>query len=366
VTSPPLAESEQHQTASRQLFFWLGGSVLLLGLLVFAAEYLRRQGIDPRSWLADVWATMMAVPLGFLLMAMALKLTCVALDSFAWMTTLRAAFPNREISYRQVFGIVQGGVAILTVIPPKFGGIPVLGLYRAILPDLPLTTLLASRGVQGISSWITGTLIVLAFGASVVAVEDGGEAGWTDRALLFAREQPILATVLVLVVAGLLVLLARQGRSWARAVGQQLLYAGAIVRQPRRYALLVVLPTVLAFLLRWAMTATLLLAFNIPANLETLVRVNVAHGIARSVQVTPGGFGTTQVFDLVALQGFATPEVITAYSLAQSALLLFFNVFCGVLALLWVLGWDRTVGLFKRTRSRDDLAGVPAEANAST
>jgi hypothetical protein len=263
-----------------------------------------------------------------------------------------------------VFGIVQGGVGILTIIPPKFGGFPVLGLYRAVLPDLPLTTMVASRGVQGAASWIAGTLIVLAFGAA--SVEAGGEEDWTNRALRVAQEQPLLAVVLILGVAGLVVLLARQGKSWVHALGQQLLYAGAIVRQPGRYALLVALPTVLALALRWAMTATLLMAFAIPVSLETLVRVNVAHGLARSVQVTPGGFGTTQIFDLVALRGFATPEVITAYSLAQSALLLFFNVLCGILAVLWVLGWDRTVGLFKRTRDRDAMPVLPTKANAGT
>lgn len=364
MTSPMVAESDQRQGGGRRLFIWLGGGVLLLGIVIVAMEYLRRQGADPRAWLTQVWGTMMAVPLRLLIVAMAFKLTCVALDSFAWMTTLRAAFPDRQITYRQVFGIVQGGVGILTVIPPKFGGIPVLGLYRAVMPDLPLTTMVASRGVQGIASWMTGTLILLVFGASTV--EAGGESGWTNRALGFVREQPLLAVAVIFALAGVVVLLARQGRSWVRATVRQLVIAGAIVRQPGRYALLVVLPTVLAFALRWAMTATLLMAFVIPANLETLVRVNVAHGLARSVQVTPGGFGTTQVFDLVALQGFATPEVITAYSLAQSALLLFFNVLCGILALLWVLGWDRTVGLFKRTRDRKTMPGMPAKANAST
>lgn len=175
-----------------------------------------------------------------------------------------------------------------------------------------------------------------------------------------------MAAVIALGVVGLAMLLAKQGRSWVRAIGQQLLIAGAIVRQPGRYALLVALPTILAPILRWAMTATLLMAFAIPVSLETLVRVNVAHGLARSVQVTPGGFGTTQVFDLVALRGFASPEVITAYSLAQSALLLFFNVLCGILAVLWVLGWDRTVGLFKRTRDRDAMPVMPAKASAGT
>ena len=363
MISPASAEPEHRRTGDKQRFLWIGGSVLLLGLLL-AVEYLRRQGTDPRVWLGEVWGTIVAVPPRFLLIAMALKLACVALDSFAWMITLRAAFPDRKITYRQVFGIVQGGVGILTIIPPKFGGLPVLGLYRAVFPELPLTTMVASRGVQGIVSWIAGTMVLVAFGAS--AVEAGGEAGWADRALRFAQEQPLTAGLIALGVVGLAVLVARQGRSWVRAVGQQLLYAGAIVRQPGRYLLLVALPTILALALRWAMTATLLMAFAIPVSLETLVRVNVAHGLARSVQVTPGGFGTTQVFDLVALQGFATPEVITAYSLGQSALLLFFNVFCGILAVLWVLGWDRTVGLFKRSRDRDTVPAIPAKANAST
>lgn len=360
----PDAEAVHRQPDSRRRFFWLGGCILVVGLLVVALEYLRRQGTDPRAWLSGVWGTMLAAPPRFLLIAMALKLACVALDAFAWMITLRAAFPQRVITFRQVFGIVQGGVGLLTIIPPKFGGIPVLGLYRAVLPDLPLTTMVASRGVQGAASWIVGTLIVVAFGAT--ALETGGEAGWSDRAMRLAQEQPLLAAVIIVGVAGLVVVLAKQGRTWFRALVQQLLYAGAIVRQPGRYALLVALPTILALILRWAMTATLLMAFAIPVHIETLVRVNVAHGLARSVQVTPGGFGTTQVFDLVALRGFATPEVITAYSLAQSALLLFFNVFCGILAVLWVLGWDRTIGLFKHERDRGATPAMPAKANAGT
>lgn len=364
MSLPAEAEPTRHLTDQQRRSLWLGGSFLLLGLLVVVAEYVRRQGSDPRLWLSEVWGTMLAVPLRFLLIAMALKLACVALDAFAWMTVLRAAFPGRTITYRQVFGIVQGGVGILTIIPPKFGGIPVLGLYRAVLPELPLTTMVASRGVQGAASWVAGSLIVLAFGAATV--EAGGETGWLERILTFGREQPLVATLIVLAVVGLLVLLARQGRAWVRAIAAQLLYAGAIFKQPGRYAVLVAVPTLLALALRWSMTGVLLAAFAIPVSLETLVRVNVSHGLARSVQVTPGGFGTTQVFDLVALRGFATPEVITAYSLAQSALLLFFNVLCGVLAILWVLGWDRTVGLFKRSRRGDAIPVAPAKASAST
>ena len=132
--------------------------------------------------------------------------------------------------------------------------------------------------------------------------------------------------------------------------GQQLAQSGAILRTPGRYALLVVVPTALAFACRWGVTGVLLAAFDFPVTLETLVRVNISHGLARSLQVAPGGLGTTQAFDLVALQGLAPVEVITAYSLAQSAILLAFNVTFALAALAWAYGWERTRALFPPPR----------------
>nr|MBA3450103.1 hypothetical protein [Chloroflexia bacterium] len=82
-------------------------------------------------------------------------------------------------------------------------------------------------------------------------------------------------------------------------------------------------------------------------SLGTLLKVNVSHGIARTVQVTPGGLGTAQAFDLVALGGVAPVEVITAYSLSQAAILLVFNIAFGLVALTWAFGWERTTRLIR-------------------
>ena len=141
---------------------------------------------------------------------------------------------------------------------------------------------------------------------------------------------------------------------------------GAILRTPGRYILSVMVPTLLAFALRWGVTGTLLLAFGILPSLETLLRVNVSHGLARSVQVTPGGFGTTQAFDLVALRGIAPIEVITAYSLSQAAILLVFNIVFGLVALTWAFGWDRTARLVRLPGRQAGAATVPAVVHAST
>ena len=107
------------------------------------------------------------------------------------------------------------------------------------------------------------------------------------------------------------------------------------------------------------LTGTLLLAFGILPSPETLLRVNVSHGLARYVQVMPGGLGTTQAFDLVALRGIAPVEVITAYSLAQVAILLVFNIAFGLVALTWAFGWSRTARLV-RLPGRSAPAGPAA------
>jgi hypothetical protein len=274
-----------------------------------------------------------------------LKASEVSLNAAAWTTVLRAAYPEERIGFRQTLGVVQGGVGIFAVIPPKFGSLAVLGLYRAAFPTLSITATLATRVVQGISSTILGTVLLVIFGVANAGF--GEQKGFLDWVASAFVEWPLLAIPLTALIVSLLVVVVRRSRDWLRGFVAQMATGGAILRTPGRYILLVMIPTLLAFALRWGVTGTLLLAFGILPSLETLLRVNVSHGLARTVQVTPGGFGTTQAFDLVALRGIAPVEVITAYSLSQAAILLVFNIAFGLVALTWTFGWDRTARLIR-------------------
>lgn len=338
-----VADRRRAQVRGRKVL-WLAGVALSVAVLLLSVEFLRRQGIDPWTWLTRVWSLIAAIPLPFLVAALAMKISEVALNAFAWMNSLRAAFPAERITYRQMFGVVQGGVGMTSVIPPKFGSVALLGLYRVGFPDLPITTVLAARIVQGTPSVLLGMVMLVVFGFTTAG---GDEGGVMDGILAFYSEQPVLAAAITLAIAAGMVMLVLRGREWMRAFGVQVALGGAILKTPRRYAFLVAGPTLLAFALRWAVTGTLMAAFGIPVVWETLLRVNVSHGLSRTVQVTPGGLGTTQAFDLVALQGFAPVDVIAAYSLSQSAILLVFNVVCGVLALAWAFGWERTAKLLR-------------------
>ncbi len=345
------------ERARRRTARWAAGVGVSIVVLLASLEFLQRQGLDARTWFAEVWVLIAAIPLPFVIVALSLKASEVSLNAFAWRTVLRAAYPDESFTFRQVLGVVQGGVGILSVIPPKFGGFAVLGLYRVAFPTLSVTGALATRVVQGISSTILGTVLLL-FGAVTAGI--GDQEGFAARVATFYSEQTPLAVAATLAALALIAALVRRGREWLRGFVAEMALGGAILRSPRRYCALVVFPTLLAFALRWGVTGTLLAAFGIPVTLETLLRVNVSHGIARSLQVTPGGFGTTQAFDLVALRGIASPEVITAYSLSQAAILLVFNIAFGLVALTWAFGWERTARLIRLPGRNAEPAPVPA------
>jgi hypothetical protein len=199
--------------------------------------------------------------------------------------------------------------------------------------------------------------LLVIFGVAIAGFgEQGGILDWLVSAFV---EWPLLAILLTALIVLLLVVLLCRGRNWLRGFIAEMAVGGAILRTPGRYIFQVMVPTLLAFALRWGVTGTLLLAFGISPSLETLLRVNVSHGLARSVQVTPGGFGTTQAFDLVALRGIAPVEVITAYSLAQAGILLVFNIAFGVVALTWAFGWDRTARLIRLPGRHAGPAAAP-------
>ncbi len=348
---------------TKRLASWAAGVVLGVVVLVASIEFLRRQGLDPWTWFADVWVLIASIPAPFVIVACMLKGAEVSLNAAAWKTVLRAAYPGEGIGFAQILAVVQGGVGIFAVIPPKLGGFAVLGLYRAAFPSLSITSVLATRVVQGISSTILGTMVLVIFGVANAGFgEQKGFLDWVAQAFV---EWPLLAIPLTVLIASLLVVLLRRSRDWLRGFVAEMAMGGAILRTPGRYILLVVAPTLLAFALRWGVTGTLLLAFGVLPSLETLLRVNVSHGLARTVQITPGGFGTTQAFDLVALQGIAPVEVITAYSLSQAGILLVFNIAFGLVALTWAFGWDRTARLIRLPGRHASTVTVPVAPHAS-
>ena len=70
------------------------------------------------------------MPPVYVVAACGLKGLEVLLNMGAWVTVLHAAHPEQAVSFRRTLGVVQGGIGIAAVVPPKLSGVPVFGLYR--------------------------------------------------------------------------------------------------------------------------------------------------------------------------------------------------------------------------------------------
>ena len=81
-----------------------------------------------------------------------------------------------------------------------------------------------------------------------------------------------------------------------------------------------------------------LAAYAIPVTFDTIMRVMGSNSISGTVTVTPGGVGVTQAMNVAALQGYASPNTITAYSITQQLVTTAWNVLIATVLVLIFFG----------------------------
>jgi uncharacterized membrane protein YbhN (UPF0104 family) len=138
---------------------------------------------------------------------------------------------------------------------------------------------------------------------------------------------------------------------WRRAakLRERVKTGGAILGQPKRFALGVALPCVASFTARLGIVAVFLAAFSIPVTFHTVVAVTGANSVSSSLSVTPGGVGVTQALNVVVLQSLTTTSNATAYSVAQQLVISAYDVLFGVAMVCWVFGWSGGKDLVKKS-----------------
>jgi uncharacterized membrane protein YbhN (UPF0104 family) len=133
---------------------------------------------------------------------------------------------------------------------------------------------------------------------------------------------------------------------------------GAILRDWRRYARQVALPSAASYACRIGVNVVFMAAFGIPVTAFTVFLVASSHMLSGLFAITPGGVGQTQALDVATLRGHASTDDIAAFSITQDAVMTIWNVVLGVIVMLWAFGFGTMKELFS---SR----GRKAEATAS-
>jgi uncharacterized membrane protein YbhN (UPF0104 family) len=303
----------------------------LVGIAV-AVALLELLGVDVLGWLSELWDQIKAVPVGYIIAALAFQTGQTFFAALSYFGILNAAYPG-EVALAPVVAAYAVGVAMNGFLPANIGTFVTLLMFVAIIPSATVGGALAAYLVQKIFFTIAGTFVYLYLFFSV--------PGSFDENLGNLTESPV-ATVLI--VAGGAMLIVILGRIFWRQVKKlwaQAKQGGVILSTPRRYLTRSFLPSLLSWLCKLTVIGIFLAAFAIPVTFESIMWVAGSGSLANVVSFTPGAVGITQATNALALNTCCDVgnETAVAYSTAQQLIVTAWNVGFALLLVVVVFGW---------------------------
>jgi hypothetical protein len=259
----------------------------------------------------------------FLLVALVLQLTGLALRALVWRNVLAAAYTGCRVPFVSVGGAYAAGVALNAFLPARGGELVKLGLVRSRIPDSNISTIAATLTVVVLADLVLGAALL----AGLVA------AGVTE--VQIPSVGPVVLIAVPVILAAALVacwLLPRRMQSLLAHLAQ----GAAILRRPGRYLRTVVPFQLAAWACRIGVAFFVLAAFGIKAGLATAALLVVLNGLSTVVPV-PGGVGTQQVLATYALRGIAPVAGAVSFSVGLQVGVTTVNTLVGLTALMLML-----------------------------
>ena len=324
VAAPAAAGAPKRRIHVRRLL------IGALGIVVIGA-FANLVGWDLRGWFSDLWDTISAISLGYLVAGVTLKTVQTSLTAFGWYSILRFAYRD-AVRWRDIWACYAASVALNGILPANIGTLVMLLMFTAIIAAATFASILGAYAVQKIFFTVIGIFIYLYLFLSV--------GGSFDIKFAFVHTHP-WATVTFLGGGGLLLYLLIR-RIWPRVLEwwDDAKEGGGILAQPRSYLARVFLPSFLAWVASLGVMAVFLAAYDIPVSFHTLMRICGGNSIANVTSVTPGGAGVTQAFNVASLNGVTDPTTATAYSVAQQLVTTTWNIILALVLVVWAFGWS--------------------------
>ena len=308
---------------------------ILLGLAVVGV--LDLLGFDAVGWVKRVWDNIRNVSPWSIALALVFVTIGKLLSSVPWTVALRASYPDEDIPYKVILAANQAGSLINTFAPAKAGSVAKLGIMRVAIPGSSLGTIVS---VSALTSVVFGvisavTFIILVLYQRPVISEEADREGTITK---YVQDHPGITVAVIVGIVLIAIFLFRRYRSKLDKLKDQFLLGGAVLKTPGRFVLLVMLPSVLSYMTRYIQTAIFMHAFDIPVTIQSLFLVIAGRQFSGLIAVTPGGIGTKQAVDVVALRNYAPSDVVTSFSLAQDAVTKAWNILFGIIAMSWGFG----------------------------
>jgi uncharacterized membrane protein YbhN (UPF0104 family) len=313
---------------------------------------------DLWDWVAGVFGHIDDISGYWLLAAIALKTLESAFIGVTWRNILRAAYPRSGLTFKTSWGASQGGNAINAVTPAQAGTAAMIGIFRTSIPGSTVAGITSATVIQ--SLFFTALSILALIAVAFTRPRTVSRGSPSDEAGGFVTQHPFLTALGVLAAIVVAVVLWRRMKPRLVDLWHKAKAGGAILRDWRRYALEVAVPSALSYGCRIGVNVIFMAAFSIPITAYTVFLVASSHMLSGIFAITPGGVGQTQALDVATLRGHAPSSDIAAFSITQDAVMTIWNVVLGVIVMLWAFGFTAAKDIiFKK---KEEPAEVPAVA----
>jgi uncharacterized membrane protein YbhN (UPF0104 family) len=313
---------------------------------------------DLWDWVAGVFGRIDDVSPYWLVLALALKTAESAFIGVTWRNILRAAYPGSGLTFKTSWGASQGGNAINAVTPAQAGTAAMIGIFRTSIPRSTVAGIASATVIQSLFFTVLSVLSLIA--VAIFRPRTVSRGSPSDEAGGFVTEHPFLTGLGVLAAVVLAVVIWRRLEPRLIDLWHKAKAGGAILRDWRRYALEVAVPSALSYICRIGVNVIFMAAFSIPITAFTVFLVASSHMLSGIFAITPGGVGQTQALDVATLRGHAPSEDIAAFSITQDAVMTVWNVVLGIIVMLWAFGFTAAKNLiFKK---KEEPAEAPAVA----
>ncbi len=251
---------------------------------------------------------------GSLLLGLALYAAYLLLRSRALVSALRAAYPDEEVRWRDVWGAYMVGYAINNVFPLGGGNLAQLFLTRVGIPGGSYPTVASALWTGVIFDWFMGVLVMcFAFTQGVFPKPPDFSKLPAFDISFFASHMRFtlffITAMAMLFLVGFALLSARVRAFWQR-VRQGL----TILRDRPRYRREMCTWQLASWILRFASYWALLDAFHIGGSVQGALLVLGVQVVASVFPFTPGGAGVQQAL-LITI--FARSPDVAAFSVGQ-------------------------------------------------
>ena len=279
--------------------------------------------------------------------------------AWAWRNVLKAAYPEKRISFTHLTAAYLAGAGINAIIPAHAGDVTKVFLVKRQIPDSSYPAVTSSFLVQTVFDTSVGILVLL------YAITQGllpplpeiphlpafELSFWADHPKTLAITVGVL---LLAIVVGVWFLAQRVRRFWAR-VKQGLV----ILTRPRDYLKQVFAWQGVGWLLRFAAFWFFLEAFGLKGSIGNVMLVMSVQAIANIVPFTPGGAGAQQALLVATLRG-PTRAAVLSFSVGTQIAMAAWSVVLGFGAILLVFRTTDWRGLIRQAQEeadRDDGGG---------